>query len=454
MLFFYGVRYTDTYPAYTIHQLHLATQLPAGFLFSQIIYSKILHVMKCIYCVLLLLCSYAGNGQSMAKGLGIGERLPAIKANNVLNHTSGYINTADYKGKLLVLDFMRTTCGGCLSKLEAYEQLQQQYNGKLFIVLVTKESPAVVKAYMKHPTAKKLRFPIITADEKLSKLFPHESLSHLVWIGTDGIVKAITEGDYVTAVNVETALTADELLWPVKRDIPFFDNNAPLLITGQQVEAYVDKPMAHIAMLPYLPDVVSNHTLAKVDTSGSIMNWRFLNLSIIDIYTRLYRKFHFALSRVLLYAKNKNRFFYQEDFGPYRAWKEKYALSFEAGLPKVLGMQHNIRSIHRGLDSFLGLQTSFDTIKVSCLLIAASNSQRDPVPENEGVTLWQLQEFLNAQLTARPVILAHDSLNFQRVRIKLNNPVCENYLLQQLQAEGYDAKMQTRETEMFLIKEL
>ena len=53
-------------------------------------------------------------------------------------------------------------------------------------------------------------------DKKLNLLFPTRALPHYVWIGSDGIVKAITGWEDLTAANIQKFVDREPLLLKVK----------------------------------------------------------------------------------------------------------------------------------------------------------------------------------------------------------------------------------------------
>ena len=77
--------------------------------------------MRLIYCLLILLCPYINKAQiSPMQALTIGDAMPGIVCNNVLNYPGTSIGLSSFKGKLMILDFMLTTCSSCLQKITTF----------------------------------------------------------------------------------------------------------------------------------------------------------------------------------------------------------------------------------------------------------------------------------------------------------------------------------------------
>ena len=156
--------------------------------------------MKTIYCLMILLWPLGSRAQTV-KGFTVGEKVPNIVIPDILNNTVTSSSLAAFKGKLLILDFMATTCTSCLKALPELESMQQKFKNQLQIILVSSEKPERIQLFLKrHP---QLSLPFVARDSNLSRMFPHVYISHIVWINSERIVSAITDPEYVNQTNVE-----------------------------------------------------------------------------------------------------------------------------------------------------------------------------------------------------------------------------------------------------------
>ena len=100
-----------------------------------------------IVIVMAMLClNFSAKAQAedvTTKGLQIGQEVPNVTLTNLYNYknASGKVATtaklADFKGKLLILDFWATWCAPCVASIPKLENLQKQFEGKLQILPVT-----------------------------------------------------------------------------------------------------------------------------------------------------------------------------------------------------------------------------------------------------------------------------------------------------------------------------
>jgi len=189
--------------------------------------------------------------------LHIGDRVPDLVVDNVLHYPGGTLKLSDFRGKLLILDFMSTGCKSCILKLPAYDSVQKQYGDRLQILLVTSDEKKYTgDVWKRNKFLSRITLPVVTEDSALAALFPHEVISHLAWIDAGGRVKAITTPQYVNAGNIDRVLNNEAVRWPVKKDILHFDRNIPLL------ELYGNRPEYYSTLTGYM--AVGENTVLKL----------------------------------------------------------------------------------------------------------------------------------------------------------------------------------------------
>jgi thiol-disulfide isomerase/thioredoxin len=85
-----------------------------------------------------------------------------------LNHRR--VNLADYRGKVVLLNFWATWCAPCLTEMPRFVAWQQEYSGRglqvIGISMDDEEQPARV-AYRKY----KLNYPVVMGDERTGEMY-------------------------------------------------------------------------------------------------------------------------------------------------------------------------------------------------------------------------------------------------------------------------------------------
>lgn len=85
-----------------------------------------------------------------------------------LNHKR--VNLADYRGKVVLLNFWATWCAPCLAEMPRFVAWQQEYGGRgLQVIGISMDDDAqpVRIAYRKY----KLNYPVVMGDEKIGEMY-------------------------------------------------------------------------------------------------------------------------------------------------------------------------------------------------------------------------------------------------------------------------------------------
>lgn len=194
--------------------------------------------MKYLLSVLLSL-SWAMNAYTQSAGginvLKPGDQVPDIEFQYVANGPYQKAKLSDYRGKLLLLGFWSMYCAPCIKNFPNMDSLQQQFNGKLDIVLVNVDRNNVSKEKItsfiqKWETNKQqpLRLPTIYSDSVPAILFNCIYPPHYAWISPSGRLLALTGTEEVNAHRISQLLSEETTILPIKNDIkinwPLFAN--------------------------------------------------------------------------------------------------------------------------------------------------------------------------------------------------------------------------------------
>lgn len=98
------------------------------------------------------------------------------------------VRLSDQKGKVVLLDFWATWCGGCKTEIPWYVEFQDKYgDAGLAAVGVSMDGDGwkVVKPFL---TEHKVNYPIVIADDDLNKLYKIQTLPVTLLIDRNGNV--------------------------------------------------------------------------------------------------------------------------------------------------------------------------------------------------------------------------------------------------------------------------
>jgi peroxiredoxin len=121
------------------------------------------------------------------------------------------VTLADYKGKVILLNFWATWCGPCKLEIPAFVELYDQYKDQGFVILgmLTDDTPSAdeLRAFV---TEYKMNYPILYSQEEISDAFgPIYGIPTSFFIGRDG---SICEKHMGPATKTEFERTLKSLL--------------------------------------------------------------------------------------------------------------------------------------------------------------------------------------------------------------------------------------------------
>ncbi len=314
--------------------------------------------MKPLYMVigiLLPMFTLFSQPLSAIRPLSIGDTVPNIVFNHIVNYKSSSSKLSDFKGKLVILDFWGKYCSPCIKALPKLDSLQRIFKGAVQVITISDftgkgELQTALKRFI---TIKDFQLPVLLANDSLSLYFAHTLVSHVVWIDGSGVVKAITGTEYVTKDNIQTVLDGKAVNWPVKRDITDFDYKKPLLVLSQPGIAqpqflYYSSFIAHIdGIAP--PNGTFTDSLNKCTTTN-FYNYDLLALCQIAVDYRVGAsrdQFILNVKDTSLYLPG-NREYYSE-------WLKKNTYCYSLRLPSGLSSAEVQNVVKRDLLHWLNL---------------------------------------------------------------------------------------------------
>lgn len=321
--------------------------------------------LPCLIITLMLLSQriHAENYQVPVK---IGDKIPNVVLKNFKNKQGKDISIDSYKGKFLIIDFFATWCGTCVGSLVHLNELKSQYDDKVEILVVTRETKAVYdKAAAKFPNIKSNSLPVVFEDSLLNSLFPHRIIPHEIWVDDEGIVIAITNSNFVTANNVQKFLNKQKLDLPIKEDLQPYDKKLDLVEniakTGVNVRKFVTTISDNIpGFESFLGQSIDSTTLTRY----------LINSTIFGFYSILIDPQYWG-GKVLLDVKDKSRFVPVESDS--LDWNTRNSYCYEIKVPKDYSEERIAKIMKNSIDNYFSLTTSIEEREVNCWGIIVEN---------------------------------------------------------------------------------
>ncbi len=194
--------------------------------------------MKAIIAGMLCLLHYC-FAQSQ-EPLSIGSKMPDLEIKNIANYPTSSVRISELEGKAIVFYFWGVRCLSCVQSMPKLAELQKKFCDKLALFMVTEEAEDVLQKFFdKRTYLKEFKIPSINNQIILRKLFPLDGVPHVVWMGPDGLIKAITEGNELTETNLIKLVQGNQLSLPVKEVTKHHDFTQPIVRAAPAFDSLV-----------------------------------------------------------------------------------------------------------------------------------------------------------------------------------------------------------------------
>jgi thiol-disulfide isomerase/thioredoxin len=186
--------------------------------------------------LLATILSTSSYGQS--KPLSIGDMVPNITVSNIINSKNASLKVADFKGKLLIIDFWATWCSPCVAMLPKNDSLQKDFGGKVQFLAVSNQDKKKVEDFLeKLKTFKHINVPSAVSDTILNVLFPHQYIPYYAWISPEGRLIATTDESQVNEKNIKNIIAGNnrQLENLIGHKAKLVDGKMPFYVTGHPI---------------------------------------------------------------------------------------------------------------------------------------------------------------------------------------------------------------------------
>jgi len=292
-------------------------------------------------CYLLLWCWRPARAQKLSalKPPVIGEVVPDVTIDHIQGYAGHKAKLSDFRGKLLILDFWATWCKPCVMMIPRMDSLEKQFEGRVQFLPVTYQTEKEVSVFrekMAKRTGKRIVGPEVVEDQQLKALFPYTGVPHYVWIGPDGVLRAVTNLDEINAAKISAMLSGNSAVLPIKKDVQRLAYNrqqTPLSGFLARNPDVAVRNQYQALLTGYIPGIGGGTALQQPgDSSG---NWRvtYTNLNLHTLFANAYgkgRRF-FSSNTVSVEVKDSLAFFHMGQKA--RDWMPLHCYCYELIVP-------------------------------------------------------------------------------------------------------------------------
>lgn len=427
------------------------------------------------------------------KGLKIGDKVPDVFLSKIVE-VNGALKSgrlANYFDRLLILDFMYTSCSSCIEGLPKKDNLQRQFGDKVKIMVVIggenyapgmlkREDEVFIRKFLNNKkgflSRSNVQLPWIVENKLLNEYFPHRFVSHLVWIYKGKLV-AITEQDYVTADNIQKILEGKNNNWPIKNDfMPVADTKKPLIQQDINKFSGDQKIRRYVAVFGCYQDGIFTKSGTVRDSVNHLRRDYIINLPILNIYISRWGMVMnnvklLSPSYVILEVKEPLKYIRQEDSTePNSVVRQRTRVCYESMGPDTNQTDQQVaKATIESLDNLLGLHGRYEKRKIKCLALVRTGfianiatkatggenfgalKTPDIKLENLGLSsiVWKLNQFYGNP----PVFDETGYKGNVDMEFKLKSWQDIPSVRKVLQSYGLDLKDEERELEVFVLTE-
>ncbi len=417
---------------------------------------------RCSKWFCFLFFSFLSGTSLRAQELSVGDTLPDYTFNSVLRYaSSSSVSLPGLRGRILVLDLWRTTCGAAVASFSHFDSLRRQFPDGLSALAVTTESREAIRRYLQENSyAARTTMPVITDDSLLAgKRFKFIYIPHAVLVDRKGVIVAITEPGNITAPVIRDLLDGKAIHLPLKKEVTDFDYDAPILTEGGGRNG---GSLAYCSVITHrLPGVMS---VFNSDTARNQTFYSAYNQTIPQLYAGAYHIVDLKTNRLILQVKDASRFNIPR-YDHNDDWQKENFWCYNLILPSRV--PHPERYAIADFDRFFGVHGMVEKRKVKCLLLVrkgkgerwkSAGGREGYYLDSGGVTLIHnimMSSVLEAWDIASPLpILDRTGLDNQQADMKVEGtPANLSLFRQSLAKYDLDVIESVEEVEMLVIRE-
>lgn len=323
------------------------------------------------------------GSQPVIKQLRIGDKVPDIVYDKLLNYPGSSLKLSDFKGKLIILDFWGSWCTACVNGFPKMDSLQQVFGDKIKVLLVNPEATGddLKKAKLTYDRfsaryGRKLRLPAVLFDSVAFASFPFKSFPHYVWIDKDGSFISQTGAHEVNAENIGSILEGKKLKMRQKNEILDYDSNKPLFIDAN---GGTGSDLKYHSLITGYVEGLSSKSSIKTTPDYKPVGISYINQPLLNIYKTAY-SFKGQRNRIFITASG----FPHMKMGSEHWDTAKYTLSYSYDLLLPVSKGDKIFTyMQEDLQRFFGYRSEVKLSEVPCLVISSDKDSAKIISKGE-----------------------------------------------------------------------
>lgn len=322
-----------------------------------------------------MLDSYAQISMSKITTIKIGDTLPEAFWNYKVKsyEPAEKVKFDKFRNKPILIDFWGTYCIPCIQHLPHLQHLQDSFINEIKIILVTQEGENKVNDFFTRFSKQngiKFTLPNVSNDTLLKTFFPHLTIPHYIWVGSNGKLVAITDENQVTIDNIRNFVEGKKVDFVLKEENIDFDGYAPLFVNGNggygssiKFHSLLSGP---IAGAPYMQSRISDKATRPISRLVGI------NLTITQLFQIAYTEaVNYPDSRIIYNVNNPIQLRWDSSYRKSKdEWHANNTYCYEL-ITKPCTAVEIKQQMASDLERYLGLNARFETRTSDCYVLTA-----------------------------------------------------------------------------------
>jgi thiol-disulfide isomerase/thioredoxin len=366
--------------------------------------------------ILLPIINLFSQTSSAIWPLSIGDTVPDITFNNIINYKSSTAKFSDFK-KPVILDFFSTWCSPCIKALPHLDSLQRRFSDSIQILVVTNEPPEKIQSFLQaNAIGKRISLPFITRDSCLQLYFPHKLIPHEVVMDKKHIVKAITYPEYINATVINALFTGREFQYYSKNDVPKFNRDQPLY-----KNVNIDSCMISNSTLTRYIEGLGGQTGYLISKDSLNKRIYYINRPLISLYEHA-ADFPEGSNRIILEVKDSSKYIQYPNH--WIAWASKNAYCYEISVPITTPEEMIDNYMLQDLNRYLHMNVHKEKRLIKCWALVYAKQEkglvaRSILPRSN----VQSDKEDSLKIDNKPISYLIEVLNNQRIDRQPSHPI-------------------------------
>lgn len=338
--------------------------------------------MKTLKFIILVVIAFSSlstlSQQQKRLKLKVGDVVPDIDFNMVLDSPYRNLKLSDFRGKIVILDYWNKWCGSCLEAFPKLQILQQKYKDQVVIIPISfLHKQQVVKDFLSNrkKLGLEIKLPFVVFENTQNKLFellPTVGYPHCIWINKEGKVLSQSSTEYINDDNIQRSLKGEKLEMP-ERDFQMDFNNSKPLLTGGN--GGTDTAFVYRSLFTKFNNRI-NYTINKEFDSNRkrvyALNQTALELIKYSLYKGVSKdpfNQHIVFDQI-----NTNDYVFNGDKDEKYKWEQQNQHCYELILPPEFTNDEVFNIMHEDLDRFFKIKSFCEMRSVNCLVLRRIDS--------------------------------------------------------------------------------